>query len=232
VYAGRWQPAFKTVLKKNGNNKNERDNTLRTTALLPITKVNSKPFPLDGDFYLILHQLVAGSLMGKFKSEYGFSEKEFENFFRQYYKLALYISVRITNDLVSSEDLVQDVFFDLWKNSEVNPLDPNLKFYLLRSIKNRSLNYNRDKKDHQEFKLYLHEYVGEEYNFEREERISKILLEIDKLPPKCQEIFKMVVFKGMKYSDVSEKLQITNNTVKTQLTIAYKQLKKFCLIFF
>jgi RNA polymerase sigma-70 factor (ECF subfamily) len=170
--------------------------------------------------------------MEKLKSKYGFSEKEFEVFFRQYYKLALLISTRITNDLVTSEDLVQDVFFDLWENQKVNPLAPNLKSYLLKSVKNRSLNYNRDKKDHLEFNLNLNESPDEDYNFEREEKICRILLEIDKLPPKCQEIFKMVVFKGMKYSDVSEKLQITNNTVKTQLTIAYKQLKKFCLIFF
>jgi len=169
--------------------------------------------------------------MKKFDPKYGFSEKEFENFFRQYYKLALLISVRITKDMVSSEDIVQDVFFNLWKNSGVNPLDPHLKSYLLKSVKNKSLNYNRDKVDHPEFNLSEHEFPDEEYNFEREEKISRILFEIDKLPPRCQEIFKMVVFKKLKYSDVAEKLKITNNTVKTQLSIAYSQLKKFCLIF-
>jgi RNA polymerase sigma-70 factor (ECF subfamily) len=170
--------------------------------------------------------------MKKLKSEYGFSEKEFDNFFRQYYKLALLISMRITKDLGASEDIVQDVFFNLWKNPGVNPLDPHLKSYLLKSVKNRSLNYNRDKADHTEFNLSKHEFTDEEYNFEREEKISRILLEIDKLPPKCREIFKMVVFKKLKYSEVAEELNITNNTIKTQLSIAYKQLKKFCLIFF
>ncbi|MGV8092382.1 MAG: sigma-70 family RNA polymerase sigma factor [Mangrovibacterium sp.] len=170
--------------------------------------------------------------MEKFKSKYGFSGKEFESFFRQYYKLALLISVRITNDLVSSEDLVQDVFLDLCDNPGINPFDPNLKSYLLKSVKNRSLNFNRDKKDHLEFKLDLYEEPNEEYNFEREEKISKILFEIDKLPPRCQEIFKMVIFKRLKYSDVAEKLNISNNTVKTQLSIAYKQLRKLCMIIF
>lgn len=170
--------------------------------------------------------------MKKFDPKYGFSDKEFEHFFRQYYKLALLISIRITKDLDSSEDIVQDVFFNLWKNPGVNPLDPHLKSYLLKSVKNRSLNYTRDKVDHVEFKPGEHEFFDEEYNFEREEKISRILLEIDKLPPKCREIFKMVVFKKLKYSEVAEELNITNNTIKTQLSIAYKQLKKFCLIFF
>ncbi len=170
--------------------------------------------------------------MKDLQSAYGFSEKEFEKFFRQYYKLALLISIRITDDLVSSEDLVQDVFFDLWENQRVNPRDFNLKSYLLKSVKNRSLNYNRDKKVHLEFNLNLHEDPDEAYNFERDEKISRVLLEIDNLPPKCREIFKMVVFNRLKYSEVSAKLNITNNTVKTQLAIAYRQLKKFCLIFF
>ena len=170
--------------------------------------------------------------MDKLKSKYNFPEKEFVNFFKQYYKLALLISVRITNNFVISEDIVQDVFLDLWKKSEVNHLNPNLKSYLLKSIKNRSLNYNRDKKKHLGFTPGVHEIADEEYNFEREEKISKILFEMDKLPPKCQGIFKMVVFKQMKYSEVAEKLNVTINTVKTQLAIAYKHLRKFCLIFF
>ncbi len=163
--------------------------------------------------------------MEKSKSKYGFSREEFERFFRRYYKLALLISVRITNDLVSSEDLVQDVFMDLWNNPGINPSDPAIKSYLLKSVKNRSLNFNRDKRDHPEFNPNLHEEPDEVYNFEREEMIAKILFEIDQLPPKCREIFKMVIFKHLKYSEVAAHLHITTNTVKTQLSIAYKQLR-------
>lgn len=171
-------------------------------------------------------------LMEKFKSKFGFPEKEFARFFRQYYKLALLVSGRITNDLASSEDIVQDIFFNLWKNREVKPFDPKLKSYLLKSVKNRSLNYKRDKREHLELEPDIHEFLDGEYNFEREKKISKILFEIEKLPPKRKEIFKLVVFNQLKYSEVAARLDITTNTVKTQLNIAYKQLKKFCLIFF
>lgn len=170
--------------------------------------------------------------MERYKSHYNIPEKEFEKFFRQYYKLALFISVRITNDLADSEDIVQSVFFELWRNPNIYTFNSNLKSYLLKSVKNRSLNYNRDKKDHLEFNVNSHEYHDEEYNFEREEKISKILSEIDQLPPKCQEIFKMVVFKQLKYSEVAKILKVTNNTVKTQMAIAFKRLKKLSLIFF
>lgn len=170
--------------------------------------------------------------MRDIRSQYGFSEKEFEIFFKKNYKLSLLISVRITNDLTTSEDIVQDVFWDLWKKSTVDIFDARLKSYLLKSVRNRSLNFIRDKKEQLEFDPNTYDIFDDEYNFDREEKISKILFEIDKLPPRCKEIFDLVVFKQLKYSDVANELGVTVNTVKTQLNIAYKQLRKFCLIFF
>ena len=170
--------------------------------------------------------------MKKITSKYAFPEKEFEKFFKQYYKLALLISVRITNDLVSSEDIVQDIFLSMWENPEINLFDPKLKSYLLTSVKNRSLNYIRDKKEHIDLELCLDEKHSNEYDFEKDEKISQILLEIEKLPPRCREIFNLVVFKQYKYSEVASKLNISNNTVKTQLSAAYKQLRKIYYFFF
>lgn len=170
--------------------------------------------------------------MEKLKSKYGFPEKDFELFFRQYYRLALLISVKLTRDLISSEDIVQDAFLNIWRNSDLNLSDPGLKSYLLKSVKNRSLNFIRDKKEHLEFVPDLHESVDEEYSFERDEKMAKMLFEIDNLPPKCKEIFEMILFKKLKYKEVAKILNISTNTVKTQLSVAYKQLKKAYLFFF
>lgn len=170
--------------------------------------------------------------MKEITSKYAFSEKEFEKFFKQYYKLALLISVRITNDLISSEDIIQDVFLNVWEKSEIKLSSPNLKSYFLKSVKNRSLNYVRDKREQIVLGPNLDEKFDEGYDFEKEERISKILFEIEKLPPRCREIFNLVVFKKCKYSEVASKLNISNNTVKTQLSIAYQQLRKIYYLFF
>ncbi|TKG97335.1 RNA polymerase sigma-70 factor [Puteibacter caeruleilacunae] len=165
-----------------------------------------------------------------------FSEKDFERFFRQYHRLALVISFRITQDMSASEDIVQDVFYYIWNNSEkINP-NESIKSYLLKSVKNRSLNYVRDKKDFSEINNDHDGLATEEYDFSREEKISFILNEIDKLPFKCKQIFKMVVLEGKKYQDVANILNVSVNTVKTQMGIAYKQLrnvgKKFFLLLF
>lgn len=163
--------------------------------------------------------------MRKIYTSHGLSEKEFEKFFRQYYKLAIYISVKVTNNASASEDIVQDVFFNIWKNPEqINP-SKSLKSYLLTSVKNRSLNYLRNTKPTTDIFALPNNFMDVEYDFSNEEKMVVILSEIDKLPPKCGEIFKLVVLHEKKYKQVAEALNISLNTVKTQMGIAYKQLR-------
>ena len=170
--------------------------------------------------------------MKKIFSTYRLSEREFESFFRQYYKLALYISLKITNNEVYSEDIVQDVFFNIWKNPErINPSE-SLKSYLLTSVKNRSLNFLRDNKTTTDISNLSNKLSDIEYDFSKEEKVAAVLNEIDKLPPKCCEIFKLIVLHGNKYKQVAETLNISINTVKTQMGIAYKQLRNIDLDFF
>lgn len=164
-------------------------------------------------------------------NRYSYPRKEFEIFFRKYYKLALLVSGRITRDLVASEDIVQDVFFALWEKSDSSLHAPTLKSYLLKSVKNRSLNHIRDKKKQTEISSHFSEVTNEDYDFERDEKISQILFEVENLPPRCKDVFKLIALKRLKYSEAAQILGVTNNTVKTQLLIAYKHLRKIYLIF-
>jgi RNA polymerase sigma-70 factor (ECF subfamily) len=157
---------------------------------------------------------------------YGFSEAEFEVFFKKYYKLALCISVRFTDNLTASEDIVQDIFLRLWKNAEILRPGDSLKSLLLKAVKNKSLNYIRDKKKNQEINSIRRFPAEEKDDFEPDERISRLLVHIENLPPKCREVLDLVIFKGKKYQEAANQLGISVNTVKTQMGIAYKQLRK------
>ncbi|MGQ8337784.1 RNA polymerase sigma-70 factor [Sunxiuqinia sp. A32] len=170
--------------------------------------------------------------MGKFDSRYVFTERDFEKFFKKYYKLALLISVRITDNFNLSEDVVQDVFLGLWEKSDIRLSDESAKSYLLKAVKNKSLNSIRNNNEYIQVESNLLNRSSDEYDFEKEEKISKALSEVENLPPKCKEIFNLIVLKELKYKDVSDQLGISVNTVKTQLSIAYKHLRKFCMIFF
>ena len=49
---------------------------------------------------------------------------------------------------------------------------------------------------------------------------------LDKLPPRCREIFKLSRFEGLKNQDIAEQLGITKRTVELQISNALKFLRK------
>lgn len=48
---------------------------------------------------------------------------------------------------------------------------------------------------------------------------------VDSLPEKCREIFVLACIEGLKYREVAERLDVSVNTVKTQLKSAYSKLR-------
>ena len=48
---------------------------------------------------------------------------------------------------------------------------------------------------------------------------------INSLPEKCREIFVLACIEGLKYKEVAERLDVSVNTVKTQVKAAYTKLR-------
>jgi RNA polymerase sigma-70 factor (ECF subfamily) len=60
----------------------------------------------------------------------------------------------------------------------------------------------------------------------RAEMTQQVVAAIDRLPPKCKLIFKLVRLDGLKYKDVAQLLDISVKTVEAQLAIAVKKIGK------
>ncbi|WP_346882069.1 RNA polymerase sigma-70 factor [uncultured Algibacter sp.] len=154
----------------------------------------------------------------------------FKYLFELYYdRLVAYI-VTYTNDKMSSEDIVQQAFIDFWKDRS--------KLDEIRSPKNYlySIAYNRYidsiKKEKRRAKLFdiLYEKalrgIIKDDKEVLENRIKKMNLIIDSLPPRCQEILKMSKVQGIKYKDIADVLGISIKTVEKQMSIAFKKMRK------
>ena len=55
---------------------------------------------------------------------------------------------------------------------------------------------------------------------------QKLLDAIDRLPEKCRQIFMMSCVDGLKYREIASRMDISENTVKTQIKLAYKKLRE------
>lgn len=138
-----------------------------------------------------------------------------------------------------SEDIVQEAFIYLWENSSNIEIKTSLKGYLFTMVKNRSLNYLKSIKvtDEQQFLKLSNSIVNEiemlPTSIEEENTAYlKILEVVDKMPLKMQLIFKLKFLENYKYSEIADELQISINTVKTQLKrakISINDSLMFCL---
>ena len=150
---------------------------------------------------------------------------------------------RFAREYVSSdddaEDIIQDIFLELYETYDRLSLNVDMVAYLFTSIKNRCIDNLRRKIIDQKSKEIIKErellalrmkfdsLEVLEVNFLNEKDISRILNEaMQTLPEKCREILIKHKIEGMRQKDIADELHISPKTVENQLSIAYKKLRE------
>lgn len=138
-----------------------------------------------------------------------------------------------------AENIVHDVFTDLWKHWETISTLDNPFSYLFVSVKNKSLDFLRKKTLKREAKEQLSEEELDmlqlnydvldsfDKHFNSLDEIYQVLEKaIESLPDKCREIFIKSKIDGLKQKDIAQELGISLNTVEAQMGLAYKKLRE------
>lgn len=161
-------------------------------------------------------------------------EAAFEFLFKEHYEpLCLYLGYFIKqHDVV--EQIVQEVFVNIWENRKTFSPKGNIKSYLYRAVKNRALNYTKHEmvktKSQADLKeIYYSDETNIERQFERNELLKLIEEGVEQLPEKCREVFVLVKFNGTSYNEAAEILNISPKTVENQMGKALKKLRDFLL---
>ena len=157
-------------------------------------------------------------------------KQSFEKLFRDNYKGLCMYAQNFIHDIDAIEDIIHDIFINLWEKKENILEDKSTKSYLYRSVHNRCLNFIRDNKkfvDNNDFfeNTDIVSDSNEENAVETAELQTKIKNEIDNLPEKCREVFILSRFEELKYSEIAEKLNISIKTVENQISKALKTLR-------
>lgn len=142
-------------------------------------------------------------------------------------------SYRYVVDKQVSEDIVQDIFVYLWNNMENIDFSNNIKAYLYTAARNKSLLFLDKKKVRKNYLINL-EMVELDQNTPESIAITKetsdaLAKTINKLPSRRKEIFLMHRFDGLKYAEIATTLGLSVKTVETQMSRAYKHLRKHIL---
>ena len=138
-----------------------------------------------------------------------------------------------------AENIVQDVFLDLWEQNLLLLSHTNLFAYLFTALKNRCIDFLRHKTvvQHTAEKLQDDYMKALQMKFQSLEAFDEQLFSepdietviqsaIESLPEKCREIFILHKIEGKKQKAIAQELNISINTVENQMAIAYKKLKE------
>ncbi len=158
------------------------------------------------------------------------SEEAMSYLFRQQYAVLCRGAYRILGDANTAEDLVQEVFFELWRRRGELDIRTSLAAYLRRSVVNRSLNHLRNQRlplagteDWPPAGLVAPPLVPSLEVLELEEAVRRA---IDQLPERCRLVFVLSRFEELSHKEIAERLDISPKTVENQMTRALRLLRE------
>ncbi|MCP4311823.1 MAG: RNA polymerase sigma-70 factor [Bacteroidetes bacterium] len=154
----------------------------------------------------------------------------FEKLFFSFYPGLLRYAETLVRKSEIAEEIVQDVFYNVWKNRDSIRITQSWKSYLYRAVYNNSMMYLRKRR--REFSLEESLFTEQEGDspdpFQELEyqEVSAIVSDIlGVLPERTREIFLLNRQEGLKYREIAEQLSISVKTVEANMGKALKALR-------
>ena len=161
--------------------------------------------------------------------------KAFETLYKSYFPSLCLYSYGLIPDEGLVKEIVNDVFLKIWDKRREIDIQYGIKPYMFRCVNNACLDHTRLKKSIRQYqktdipdkirKLADHdeEYIFQQIALKKLE--EDVTMSIDQLPDRCREIFILSRYELLSYTEISERLNISVNTVKTQISRALDSLR-------
>ncbi|SHN36485.1 RNA polymerase sigma-70 factor [Chitinophaga sp. CF418] len=159
-------------------------------------------------------------------------KQRYEQLFRDHYQPLCLFAYSYLKDMDAAKDVVQDFFFRCWGKRESLSTPDSFEKYAFRAIRNSVINYQqsiatRNRHNTQSAAPDIYDPQSEESVLQKEDQLkAALLLAIQGLPEQRRKIFLLSNGEGYKYSEIADQLNISINTVKTQLRKAYETLRQ------
>lgn len=151
--------------------------------------------------------------------------------YERYWDKMLAVAYNRLGNQEEAEECVQDVLYKLWKlRHDFSLTKIELSNYLSRAIRNQSFNILDQR---HRTRLKSEQYApAADINLlspERELIIRELQQQIDQsinaLPPQCRLVFKLSRQDGLSNKEIAEKLNLSENTIKSHLKKANRDIQ-------
>ena len=163
-------------------------------------------------------------------------EKALVLLYQEYYDSFIRIADLHTRDRSVSEDVLQEVFADIWRKHKSlgQKRDESIQSYLIKAVEYHSITlYKKNTKNAERETQFYYSNVSNlsespaEAGIIAAEKQSFLRLILATLPPRERECLSLQVDQAMSVKDIARRLGITKKAVERSLTSAKKRLKKF-----
>jgi RNA polymerase sigma factor (sigma-70 family) len=169
-----------------------------------------------------LHQdLLDGCKVGDQKAQF--------QIYKLYYKAMYNTSLRIVNDTMEAEDIMQESFLSAFEKIDTYSGTVSFGAWLKRIVINRSLDYLSKRKavfedidSHVGIKDDTHEESVR--NEEIDVRVEEVKQAIESLPDGYRVILSLYLLEGYDHDEIAEIMNITSSTSRSQLSRAKQKL--------
>lgn len=165
--------------------------------------------------------------------------KAFEQLYSTYYGLMCSFAFNILHNRHIAEEITDDVFYNIWKLREEIDID-ELRGYIIRSIRNRSLNelkkptyrnknstdYITDKESAEFIQNVFSDTSQPLGTLLQKELEAHIQHALTTLSPETLRVFELSRFEHKKNKEIADELGISVNTVKYHIKTAMKKLRE------
>lgn len=157
-------------------------------------------------------------------------EAAFTTIYNRYWEKLLFVAGTKFRELSMAEEMVQDIFLDLWNRRATLQIDGKLESYLAVAMKYKVINAQaRLKKllEYQKAEAHknLHDNSTNEW-LSFQELKHKLSVHVSSLPEKCRITYQLSREHGLSQKEIARHMQVSEKAVEANLSRALKSLKK------
>lgn len=164
-------------------------------------------------------------------------DQTYKHLFRRYYANLLFYATRIVGE-DEAEDVVQDVFVELWRRKDTVTVGDQIQAFLYRAVYTRALNVLKHRDIKNSYEAVVTEINKKRVEFyqpdsnevvkriEDSELRQQISGAINELSDKCKMVFILSYLHEMKNKDIAETMGISLRTVEAHMYKALKYLRE------
>ena len=155
----------------------------------------------------------------------------FEGLFRSKYSVLCGYANTFLKDPDASEEIIQELMFNIWLNRDRFIINSSLDSYLFRAVRNSCMNLLKHMEVRDNHKAWskargsVPEYSPEDSLIVNELEI-RIREAIDNLPPERRKVFILSRYENLSYAEIAGILEISVKTVENQMGKALKTLRE------